>query len=110
MKNNYGKVKAYNYVAKDVIDTRLQFCGLIMGDHVKCSINTMFNTGTVVGVCANVFGGGFPPKFIPDFAWGNDAMFELDKAYEVAQHVMERRKINLSEIDKNILKYIFENR
>lgn len=109
LKNNYGKVKAYNYVAKDYIDTGLQFCGLIMADHAKSSINTMFNTGTVVGVCANVFSGGFPPKFIKDFAWNND-VFELEKAFEVAQRVMERRKINLSEIDKNILKYIFENK
>ncbi len=109
LKNNYGKVKAYNYVAKDYIDTNLQFCGLIMGDHSKSAINTMFNTGTVVGVCANVFSGGFPPKFIKDFAWNND-VFDLEKAYEVAQRVMERRKINLSEIDKNILKYIFENK
>jgi hypothetical protein len=81
-----------------------------MGDHAKSSINTMFNTGTVVGVCANVFSGDFSPKFIPDFAWGNNAVFELEKAYEVAQRVMERRKINLSETDKNILKFIFENR
>ena len=109
LKNNYGKVKAYSYVAKDYIDTGLQFCGLIMGDHAKSSINTMFNTGTVAGVCANVFGGGFPPKFIPDFAWNKD-VFELEKAYEVAQRVMERRKIILSEIDKNILKYIFDNK
>jgi len=109
LKNNYGKVKAYNYVAKDYIDTGLQFCGLIMGDHAKSSINTMFNTGTVVGVCANVFGGGFHPKFVPDFAW-NKEVFDLEKAYEVAQRVMERRKINLSEIDKNILKYIFDNK
>ena len=109
LKNNYGKVKAYSYVAKDYIDTGLQFCGLIMGDHAKSSINTMFNTGTVAGVCANVFGGGFPPRFIPDFAWNED-VFELEKAYEVAQRVMERRKIILSEIDKNILKYIFDNK
>jgi UDP-N-acetylglucosamine diphosphorylase/glucosamine-1-phosphate N-acetyltransferase len=110
LKNNYGKVKAYNYPSKDFINTGLQFCGLIMGDHAKSSINTMFNTGTVVGVCANVFGGGFHPKFVNDFAWGNDAIFELEKAYEVAQRVMERRQINLSETDKNILKYIFDNR
>ena len=110
LKNNYGKVKAYNYPSKDFINTGLQFCGLIMGDHAKSSINTMFNTGTVVGVCANVFGGGFHPKFVNDFAWGNDAIFELEKAYEVAQRVMERRQINLSETDKNILKYIFDNK
>ena len=109
LKNNYGKVKAYNYPAKDFIDTGLQFCGLIMGDHAKSSINTMFNTGTVAGVCANVFGGGFHPKFIPDFAW-NEKEFELEKAYEVAQRVMERRSIQLKETDKKILKHIFDNR
>ncbi len=110
LKNNYGKVSAYNYPAKDVINTGLQFCGLIMGDHAKAAINTQFNTGTVVGVAANVFDAGFPPKFIPDFSWGKSSVFELDKAYEVAQRVMERRQLNLSETDKNILKYIFENR
>lgn len=109
LKNNYGKVKVYNYPAKDFIDTGLQFCGLIMGDHAKSSINTMFNTGTVAGVCANVFGGGFHPKFIPDFAW-NEKEFELEKAYEVAQRVMERRSIQLNETDKKILKHIFDNR
>ncbi|CAF3448054.1 unnamed protein product [Rotaria sp. Silwood2] len=110
LKNNYGKVSAWNYPSKKYIDTGLQFCGLVMGDHAKAAINTQFNTGTVVGVCANVFDAGFPQKFIPDFSWGNNAVFELDKAYEVAQRVMERRKINLSETDKNILKYIFENK
>ncbi|HRH57616.1 MAG TPA: putative sugar nucleotidyl transferase [Chitinophagales bacterium] len=110
LKNNYGKVKVYNYPSKDFIDTGLQFCGLIMGDHAKSSINTMFNTGTVAGVCANVFGGGFHPKYIPDFAWGNEAVFELEKAYEVAQRVIERRSMQLKETDKKILKHIFDNR
>lgn len=110
LKNNYGKVKAYNYPLKDFINTGLQFCGLIMADHAKAAINTQFNTGTVVGVCANVFDAGFPPKFVPDFAWGNNVVFELEKAYEVAQRVMERRSIELTETDKNILKYIFEKR
>ncbi|MFN8284707.1 MAG: putative sugar nucleotidyl transferase [Chitinophagales bacterium] len=110
LKNNYGKVSAYSYPEKKYINTNLQFCGLIMGDHAKAAINTQFNTGTVVGVCANVFDAGFPPKFVPDFSWGNSATFELEKAYEVAQRVMERRAINLSQIDKDILKYIFENK
>ncbi len=109
LKNNYGKVKAYNYPSKNYIDTQLQFCGLIMGDHAKAAINTQFNTGTVVGVFANVFSAGFPPKFVPDFSWSND-VFELDKAYEVAQRVMERRAIDLNQEEKNILQYIFENR
>lgn len=110
LKNNYGKVSAWSYPDKKYINTNLQFCGLIMGDHAKAAINTQFNTGTVVGVCANVFNEGFPPKFIPDFSWGNSSVFELEKSYEVAQRVMERRDINLSENDKNILKHIFENK
>ena len=108
LKNNYGKVKAYNYPAKDYINTNLQFCGVIMGDHSKAAINTQFNTGTVVGVCANVFSAGFPPKFIPDFSWGTEK-FELEKAYEVAQRMMERRGIPFTETDKQILKHIFDN-
>ncbi|MEZ5026343.1 MAG: putative sugar nucleotidyl transferase [Chitinophagales bacterium] len=107
LKNNYSSVKTYHYPNKNLIDTGLQFCGLIMGDHAKAAINTQFNTGTVVGVFANVFSAGFPPKFIPDFAWNND-IFDLEKAYEVAQRVMERRNIQLSANDKEILKYIFE--
>ncbi len=110
LKNNYGKVSAWSYPEKKYINTNLQFCGLIMGDHAKAAINTQFNTGTVVGVCANVIDAGFPPKFVPDFSWGNSDVFELEKAYEVAQRVMERRQIKLSENDKNILKYIFDNR
>lgn len=108
LKNNYSKVKAYNYPTKDFISTDLQFCGLIMGDHSKSSINTMFNTGTVVGVFSNVFGSGFPAKFVPDFAWGENARFDLDKAKEVAQRVMERRGIDLSDKDKAIMEYLYE--
>src|ERR1044071_4485832 len=70
LKNNYSKIKVWNYREETFINTGLQFCGLIMGDHSKCSINTMFNTGTVVGVGANVFDGGFPPKMVKSFAWG----------------------------------------
>lgn len=110
LRNNYGKVQAYHYPSKKYINTELQFCGLIMGDHAKTAINTQFNTGTVVGVCANVFDAGFPPKFIPDFSWGNNATFELEKAYEVAQRVMKRRGIELSEADKQIFKNIFEQK
>jgi UDP-N-acetylglucosamine diphosphorylase/glucosamine-1-phosphate N-acetyltransferase len=111
LKNNYGNVRAWDYGAKDYINTGLQFCGLIMGDHAKSGINTMFNTGTVAGVCANIFGGGYPPRFIPDFTWGGPGgfvEFTLEKTYEVAHRVMERRGIELTEIDKDILKYIFE--
>jgi len=110
LKNNYGIVKVYNFQQKDYIDSGLQFLGLIMGDHSKCGINTMFNTGTVVGVFANIFGGGFPPKFIPSFAWGGaDGFnkFKLEKAFEVAEKVMARRNVQLSETDKDVLTHLF---
>jgi len=109
LKNNYGNVKIWNYERQKMIDTGLQFCGLFMGDHSKCGINTMFNTGTVTGVNANVFGAGFPPNFISSFSWGGAAGFEkyhFNKAIEVAERVMERRKVELTKEDKNILEYI----
>lgn len=112
LKNNYGNVKSWNYEQKDFIDSGLQFLGLVMGDHSKCGINTMFNTGTVVGVFANIFGGDFPPKYIPSFSWGGAKGFEkyqFAKAIQVAQAVMQRRNKTLNKIDQNILKYIAEN-
>jgi len=111
LKNNYAEVRLWNYEKASFVKTGLQFCGLIMADHAKCGINTMFNTGTVVGVSANVFGTGFPRNFIPDFSWGGAAGFEvyaLPKVFEVAQKVMERRDLQLTDIDKQILKHIFE--
>lgn len=110
LKNNYSTVKIWNYEQKSYIDTNKTFCGLTMGDHAKAGINTMFNTGTVVGVSANVFGGGFPSKFIPSFAWSEGAnfvTFDFQKALEVAQKVMQRRNLQLSETEKNILEHIF---
>lgn len=109
LKNNYSDVRAYAYLENEYIETGLQFCGLIMGDHSKSSINSMFNTGTVVGVCANVFDGGFPPKFIPSFSWGGKGgftQFKMEKALEVAEKVMARRKVDLTDEDKKILKKI----
>lgn len=110
LKNNYEIVKAWNYQNEKFLNTGLQFCGLIMGDHSKCGINTMFNTGTVVGVSANIFGSGFPRNFIPSFSWGG-AMgykeYNYKKALEVAQKVMERRKLKLEQIDIDILQHIF---
>jgi UDP-N-acetylglucosamine diphosphorylase/glucosamine-1-phosphate N-acetyltransferase len=106
LKNNYAEVKAYNYTQRKMINTGLQFCGLIMGDHSKTGINTMLNTGTVVGVNANIFGGGFPPTHVPSFSWGGaDRMeaYEIDKAFEVAERVMDRRGITLTDADKQIL-------
>lgn len=111
LKNNYGKIKCWNYEQQKMIESGLQFLGLIMGDHSKTGINTMLNTGTVVGVSSNIYGGDFPPKFIPSFSWGsaNDFVdFNFDKAVEVAERMMERRKKQLSDADKSILNHIFE--
>jgi UDP-N-acetylglucosamine diphosphorylase/glucosamine-1-phosphate N-acetyltransferase len=111
LKNNYAEVKLWDYEAESFRKTGLQFCGLIMADHVKCGINTMFNTGTVVGVSANVFGPGFPRNFIPDFAWGGSHGFEvysLDKMFETSEKVYERRNIPFDQTEKNSLIAIFE--
>jgi UDP-N-acetylglucosamine diphosphorylase/glucosamine-1-phosphate N-acetyltransferase len=111
LKNNYGEVKLYNYREKTAIGTGLQFCGLIMGDHSKSGINTMFNTGTVVGVSSNVFGGGFPETFIPDFSWGGAGQmstYKLDKALEVAERVFDRRSLPFDEKEAKIFTQIFE--
>lgn len=109
LKNNYSTVKAYSYETQRMEQTNVQFMGLIMGDHSKCGINTMFNTATVVGVSANIFGADFPPKKIDSFSWGGSegfVYFDLDKAFEVAQNMMSRRNISFTEEDKKILKYI----
>lgn len=111
LKNNYEIVKLWNYATERFEKTGLQFCGLFMGDHSKCGINTMFNTGTVIGVSANIFGSGFPRNFVPSFAWGGAQGFETyapAKAFKTAELVMERRHIQLSENDKNILQHIFQ--
>lgn len=111
LKNNYALVKVWNYPMEKFINTNHQFCGLIMGDHSKSGINTMFNTGTVVGVSANIFGAGFPRNFIPSFSWGGAQGFTVyapDKAFEVAGQVMNRRHLEFSSVDQNILLTIFE--
>jgi len=110
LKNNYSEVAIWNYLKKGYLNTGRQFCGLIMGDHSKCGINTMFNTGTVVGVSANIYGPGFPAKFIPSFSWGGAGGFttyKLDKALETAALVMERKDEKLPEEDRAILEFIF---
>lgn len=112
LKNNYSKVKVWNYAHDDYINTGLQFCGLIMGDHSKCSINTMFNTGTVVGVSANIFGNGFPPKFIPSFSWGGSEGFttyRLEDAMEVATRVYERRHMEFGKKEKSLMRSLFDS-
>ncbi len=111
LKNNYAEVKLWNYEKEKFGLTGLTFCGLIMADHSKCGINTMFNTGTVVGVNANIFGAGFPRNFIPDFSWGGAAGFTTYKtkdAFEVASRVFERRGMIFNETEQKILSHIFE--
>ncbi|MFD2246095.1 GlmU family protein [Pontibacter ruber] len=110
MKNNYAEVKIWNYAKGGFKGTGLQFCGLVMGDHSKCGINTMFNTGTVVGVSANIFGTGYPRNFVPSFSWGGASGFEtyqLRKVYEVAEKVLERRNKKLDDTEKAILEEVF---
>ncbi len=111
LKNNYAEVRLWDYETEGFAKTGLQFCGLMMGDHSKCGINTMFNTGTVIGVSANIFGSGFPRNFIPSFSWGGYSgmiTYKTEKAFEVAKVVMERRNELFTEIDRQILEYIFE--
>ncbi|MCV9929001.1 GlmU family protein [Flavobacterium sp. LS1R49] len=111
LKNNYEEVKLWSYETEGFAKTGLQFCGLMMGDHSKCGINTMFNTGTVVGVSANIFGTGFPRNFVPSFSWGGAAGFTTyvtKKAFETARLVMGRRNIDFDDIEAGILEHIFE--
>ncbi|MGB0850797.1 MAG: glucose-1-phosphate thymidylyltransferase, partial [Bacteroidia bacterium] len=111
LKNNYAQVKLWNYTKSRFVNSGLQFCGLIMADHSKCGINTMFNTGTVVGVSANIFGASFPRNFIPSFTWGGAtgfATYSLGKAFETARIVMSRRQQELNETEKEILKNVHE--
>ena len=108
LKNTYGEVTAWSYSDEALVPTGQQFLGLIMGDHAKSGINTMFNTGTVAGVCANVFGSGFPSKHIPSFAWGAAEVYALDKAFSTCSRVMERRHVALSMEDQRILQHVFD--
>jgi UDP-N-acetylglucosamine diphosphorylase/glucosamine-1-phosphate N-acetyltransferase len=111
LKNNYAEVKLWNYEMERFKKTGLQFCGLIMGDHSKCGINTMFNTGTVIGVSANIFGSGFPRNFVPSFSWGGASGFQvykLPKVFEVASKVFERRKRDFDENEQNILSEVYD--
>ncbi|NNC50005.1 MAG: glucose-1-phosphate thymidylyltransferase [Flaviramulus sp.] len=111
LKNNYAEVRLWDYQTEGFAKTGLQFCGLMMGDHSKCGINSMFNTGTVVGVSANIYGSGFPRNFVPSFSWGGNAGFTTyltKKAFEVAKVVMSRRNIEFSELDQKILEHVFE--
>ena len=111
LKNNYEEVKLWCYETEGFAKTGLQFCGLMMGDHSKCGINTMFNTGTVVGVSANIFGSGFPRNFVPSFSWGGAAGFTTyttSKAFATAKLVMSRRNVEFDEKEQAILEHVFE--
>ena len=111
LKNNYANVKLWNYHLSKFVDTGLQFCGLIMGDHSKSAINTQFNTGTVVGVAANIFKTGFPPNLVKSFSWGGmngDESYRLDKVLEIMEKVMQRRKVDLTDVDKSIISHIYD--
>lgn len=110
LKNDYSKVRVWNYPTHRFQRTDLQFCGLIMGDHSKAGINTMFNTATVVGVGCNIHGSGFPRTFIPSFSEGGAAGFndvQLTKFYDIAERVMARRHKELTDVDRQIFESIY---
>ena len=109
LKNNYAEIRLWDYESGRFASTGLQFCGLMMGDHSKCAINTMFNTATVVGVSCNIFTHGFPKKHIPSFSWVQGETYsinELNKAFDSANNMMHRRNLLLSKEDKAILTHI----
>ncbi len=112
LKNDYGEVSAYAPAEETFVSTERQFAGLFMGDHSKCGINTMFNTGTVVGTCCNLFGGDFPPRYVPPFSWGGPSQgfttYRLDKALSVAETVMGRRDTALTDADAACLRDLFQ--
>ena len=111
LKNNYAPVRLWDYASGRFAHTGLQFCGLMMGDHSKAGINTMFNTGTVVGVSANIFGSGFPRNFIPSFSWGGASgytEYKTNKAFETAEAMMARRGVEFDENERAILETVFE--
>ena len=111
LKNNYAEVRLWSYETQNYARTGLQFCGLMMGDHSKCGINTMFNTGTVIGVSANIFGSGFPRNFIPSFSWGGREKwmtYKTNKVFETARIAMARRGVEFTEDDASILEHVFE--
>lgn len=114
LKNDYGNVKLHSYVTGQLEDSGRMFCGLMMGDFTRAGISTMFNTGTVVGVSVNVFGGGFQPKHIPSFSWGGVAdgfeEYRFEKAIHVAREVYKRRNLVFSEVEEAIMREVFEER
>ncbi|MBS1775543.1 MAG: GlmU family protein [Bacteroidetes bacterium] len=112
LKNNYDVIKIWDEHQNKSVQTGLQFCGLMMGDHSKCGINTMFNTGTVVGVSANIFGAGFPEKFIPSFTWGGSeglVTYQFERALDTAKRMMVRRKHTMTEEEISVLRHVFDH-
>ena len=112
LKNDYTKVKIYDYATNNLEDSGRLFCGLFVGDYTKAGISTMFNTGTVVGVNSNVYGAGFQAKHIPSFTWGGTAEgfteYRLEKALEVARETVKRRGLPFGETEEQILRQVFE--
>ncbi len=111
LKNDYSQVKLYDYQTKAMRSTGTQFCGLIMGDHSKTGINTMFNTGTMAGICCNIYGSGYQKNFIPSFSWGGSRdylTYRVDKVIQVVKRVYERKNLQLSAADESILRYLSE--
>lgn len=111
LKNNYAKVRLWNYATESFEQTGLQFCGLMMGDHSKTAINTMFNTGTVIGVNCNIYVPGFPRNFVPSFSWGGASGFTEylpKRAFEAAKVMMARRKVEFNEVEARILEHVFD--
>lgn len=112
LKNNYSLIRSWSYEKGEEVETGLQFMGVCMGDHSKTAINTMLNTATVVGVSCNIFGGGFPKKFIPSFTWGaceSSELFDLVKAKEAASAMMSRRQVEFTDGDHAIFDHLFRN-
>ncbi len=112
LKNNYDTVKIWDEYSAKTISTGLTFCGLLMGDHSKCGINTMFNTGTVVGVSCNIYGGNFPEKFIPSFSWGGSegsVTYNFGRAMDTAKRMMGRRHLELSAAEEKAYRHIFDS-
>jgi len=111
LKNDYGEVSLYDAAEGDFVGTGRRFMGLVMGDHAKCGINTMFNTGTVVGTCSNVYGSNFPPRYLPAFSWGSPddgfTTYRLDKALQVAEHVLSRRDRTFTAAHRSNLEMLF---
>ncbi len=108
LKNTYGEVSVWNYATQEQQPSGLQFCGLVLGDYSRTAINTMFNTGTVVGISANVFGAGFPPTFIPDFSWGTDQVYDLEKAFVAIERILARRGQEFSVAHRLALLRVYE--